>query len=63
MPKGSSIRGKSSVARKKSSMPKIILQDVSSVCPLGGEVRAKECEPGVDKAQQLFNIFNACFLP
>jgi hypothetical protein len=54
MPKGSSILRKSSVARK-SSMPKIILQDVSSVSPPGhwyvGEVRAKEGEPGVEKAQ------------
>jgi hypothetical protein len=36
-------------------MPKIILQDVSSVCPPGhwyvGEVRAKEGEPEVEKAQ------------
>jgi hypothetical protein len=54
MSKGSSILRKSSVARK-SNMPKIILQDVSSVCPPGhwhvGEVRAKEGEPGVEKAQ------------
>ncbi len=54
MPKRISILRKSSVARK-SSMPKVILQDVSSICPPGhwyvGEVRAKEGEPEVEKAQ------------
>jgi hypothetical protein len=54
MPKGSSILRKSSVARK-SCMPKIILRDVSSVCPPGhwyvGAVRAKEGDSGVEKVQ------------
>jgi hypothetical protein len=66
MPNGSSLLRKCSMARK-SSMPKILSSRVfrrASVHLLRwyvSEVKAKEGKPGVEKAKQLFDLFNAYF--